>query len=69
VVGFIPAIFVFVFTYMNRGFHEGWPSSLGYAAATGTVCWVVFNWALNVVWPHSLVGDMMPILRSATGLL
>ena len=69
VVGFIPAIFIFVFTYMNRGFHEGWPSSLGYAAATGTVCWVVFNWALNVVWPHSLVGDMMPILRSATGLL
>ena len=69
VVGFIPAIFVFVFTYMNRGFHEGWPSSLGYATATGTVCWVVFNWALNVVWPHSLVGDMMPILRSATGLL
>ena len=69
VVGFIPAIFVFVFTYMNRGFREGWPSSLGYAAATGTICWVVFNWALNVVWPHSLVGDMMPILRSATGLL
>jgi len=69
VVGFIPAIFVFVFTYMNLGFREGWPSSLGYAAATGTVCWVVFNWALNVVWPHSLVGDMMPILRSATGLL
>jgi putative tricarboxylic transport membrane protein len=68
-IGFIPAIVVFVFAYMNWGFREGWPSSLGYAAATGTVCWVVFSWALSVAWPHSLVGDLVPILRSTTGLL
>ncbi len=68
-IGFIPAVVVFVFAYMNWGFREGWPSSLGYAAATGTVCWVVFNWALSVAWPHSLVGDLLPVLRSTTGLL
>ncbi len=68
-VGFIPAICLFIFAYMNWGFGEAWTSSLGYAAATTLVCWVVFNWALNVAWPHSLLGDMLPMLRTATGLI
>ena len=68
-VGFIPAICLFIFAYMSWGFDESWTSSLGYAAATTLVCWVVFHWALNVAWPHSLLGDMLPMLRTATGLI
>lgn len=68
-VGFIPAICLFVFAYMCWGFGEPWTDSLGYAAATTVLCWVVFNWALSVAWPHSLLGDALPALRAATGLI
>ncbi len=33
-IGFIPAIALFVFAYMRFGFGEPWLPSLGYAAAT-----------------------------------
>jgi len=69
VIGFIPAIFLFIFAYMTWGFDESWTNSLGYAAATTLVCWVVFNWALNVAWPHSFLGDALPMLRAVTGLI
>jgi putative tricarboxylic transport membrane protein len=68
-VGFIPAICLFVFAYMRWGFDESWESSLGYAVGTTIVCWLVFAWALSAIWPHSLLGDLLPALRSATGLI
>jgi putative tricarboxylic transport membrane protein len=68
-VGFIPAICLFIFAYMRLGFDESWASSLGYAVATTIVCWLVFDRALSAIWPHSLLGDMLPILRTATGLI
>jgi hypothetical protein len=43
--------------------------SLGYAAATTLVCWLVFDVALHAVWPRSLLGDMLPFLRAATGIM
>jgi TctA family transporter len=67
--GFIPAIGIFVFAYMKWGFKEPWMESLGFAAATATLCWAVFDWALLVPWPPSVLGDLLPGLRSATGLL
>jgi putative tricarboxylic transport membrane protein len=68
-IGFIPAIAVFVFAYMSFGFGEPWLHSLGYAAATALVCWAVFQWGLQVAWPQSLLGDLLPGLRAATGLI
>jgi len=44
-------------------------TSLGYGAATTLVCWIVFDWALNVAWPQSLLGNLVPALRAATGLM
>jgi TctA family transporter len=66
-IGFIPAIFVFVGVYMHWGFGEPPLASLGYAAATALFCWGVFDWALNVPWPQSLFGDTFPALRSRYG--
>ena len=54
---------------MKWGFKEPWIESLGFAAATTTLCWAVFDWALLVPWPQSMLGDLLPGLRSATGLL
>ncbi|MFZ3358298.1 MAG: tripartite tricarboxylate transporter TctB family protein, partial [Xanthobacteraceae bacterium] len=68
-IGFIPAIAVFVFAYMRFGFGEPWLPSLGFAAATTLICYIVFHWALQVAWPPSLLGDLFPALRSATRLI
>jgi hypothetical protein len=68
-IGFIPAIAVFVSAYMAFGFGEPPLPSLGYAAATTLLCWVVFHWALRVAWPQSLLGDLFPELRAVTGLI
>ncbi len=68
-IGFIPAIGIFVFAYMRWGFKEPWLEALGYAAATTVLCWAVFDWALLVPWPPSVLGDLFPDLREATGLI
>jgi len=68
VIGFIPAIAVFVCAYMRFGFGEPWPTALTFAAATTLVCYVVFHWALAVAWPPSLLGELFPALRDATRL-
>jgi putative tricarboxylic transport membrane protein len=68
-IGFIPAIAVFVFAYMCFGFGEPWLASLGYAAGTTLLCLIVFHWALQIAWPPSLLGDLFPALREATHLI
>ena len=68
-IGFIPAISLFVFAYMCFGFGEPALNSLGFAAATTILCWVVFHWALGVAWPQSLLGDLFPALRAYSGLV
>jgi hypothetical protein len=68
-IGFIPAIALFVFAYMHFGFGEPRLNSLGFAAATTLLCWVVFHWALGVAWPQSLLGDLLPGLREYSGLI
>jgi hypothetical protein len=68
-IGFVPAIALFIVAYMRFGFGEPWPASLGFAAATTLVCWVVFHWALGVAWPQSLLGDLFPALRASTRLI
>jgi len=67
-IGFIPAIAVFVCANMRFGFGEPWRTALGFAAATTLVCYVVFHWALAVAWPPSLLGELFPALRAATRL-
>ncbi len=69
VIGFIPAIALFILAYMRWGFGEPWTNSFGYAAATTCVCWIVFEWALKVAWPQSFIGNLVPALRASTGLI
>jgi len=68
-IGFIPAIGLFVFAYMRWGFGESWVNAIGYAAATTLACWGVFDRALHVAWPHSLLGNLLPELRASIGLI
>jgi TctA family transporter len=68
-VGFIPAIGIFVVLYMGLGFKQ----SLTRAAIFGTVvmlfCYLVFDRGLSVPWPQAVLGDVFPMLRDSTGLL
>jgi hypothetical protein len=68
-IGFIPAIAVFIVAYMRIGFGEPWRNAVAFALLTTLLCWLVFDWALAVVWPRSLLGDLFPDLRSAIGLI
>ncbi len=68
-IGFIPAIAVFVFSYMRFGFKEPARSSALFAVATALLCWVLFHELLAVAWPQSLLGDFFPELRAALGFI
>jgi len=69
VVGFIPAIAIFIFAYMHLGFKESPTSSAIYAVATALLCWGLFHKLLAVAWPQSLLGDYFPALRAALGFI
>jgi hypothetical protein len=68
-VGFLPAIAIFVFAYMHFGFREPLAHSAGFAAATVLLCWGLFDRILSVAWPGSLLGDLFPALRAAVGFI
>ena len=68
-IGFLPAMFVFVVAYTSLGFGErGW-RSLVYACVLVVGSWLIFDRGLHVPWPASVLGDFVPALRAATGFL
>jgi len=68
-VGFVPAIALFVGGYMRLAWGEPWRRAITAAAATTLFCWVVFDRGLAMPWPPALLGDAFPSLRDATALL
>jgi hypothetical protein len=54
---------------MSFGFGEPKLHALAYALGTTLLCWVVFQWGLQVAWPQSFLGDLFPALREATRLI
>jgi hypothetical protein len=69
VVGFIPAIAIFIVAYMHLGFKESLFSAVAYAAITTLLCWGLFHKLLAVAWPQSLLGDIFPALRATLGFI
>ncbi len=67
--GFLPAILLFVGGYMVLEGKERWRLALPLSVATTGFCWFVFDRLLALPWPRSLLGDLIPPLRAATGLL
>lgn len=68
-IGFIPAIGVFVVIYMGFGFREPLPRALVFGAAMALFCYALFDRGLSVPWPQAVLGDWMPALRDASGLM
>jgi putative tricarboxylic transport membrane protein len=68
-IGFIPAIGVFVVLYMGLGFREPLVRATVFGGAVALFCYSVFDRGLSVPWPQSVLGDILPALRDMTGLL
>jgi putative tricarboxylic transport membrane protein len=68
-VGFLPAIAIFVLGYMCVGFGEPALRAVAFAAVTALACWLLFDKVLAVAWPASLLGDLLPDVRSALGFI
>ena len=67
-IGFLPAIFVFVLGFMRIEGREPWPLALSIAGGTMVACWALFDRVLAMPWPHAILADWVPALRE-TGLL
>lgn len=68
-VGFVPAVGVFILAYMRFGFREGWTPTLVTACVVTLLCYAVFDRGLSVPWPQALLGDAVPWLRETTDLM
>jgi hypothetical protein len=68
-VGFIPAIAIFILVYMRFGFKEPAIHAAAFGLATALLCWVLFHQLLAVAWPQSFLGDLFPELRSQLGFI
>jgi uncharacterized membrane protein len=69
VVGFLAAILVFVTLFMIIEGKERAKLALPLSLATVAFCWMVFDRLLALPWPQAVLGDLVPPLRAATGLL
>jgi hypothetical protein len=68
-VGFIPAIGMFVVLYMALGFRQSPVRAAIFGLCVTVFCYLVFDRGLSVPWPQAVLGDIFPMLRDSTGLL
>lgn len=68
-VGFLPAMVVFVCANMKLAYGKTLRTGVLSGLAVGCFCWVVFHVLLHVIWPESLLGDIWPAARAATGFI
>jgi ABC-type proline/glycine betaine transport system permease subunit len=68
-IGLIPTAALFVFAYMAFGFRESKRKAAFCAVLLSLFFWGVFGHVLAVPWPAAVLGDRVPALRAATGLM
>jgi hypothetical protein len=68
-IGFLPAVVVFVAANMTLAYGKKLGTGIASAVVVGVFCWLVFHLLLQVAWPESVLGDLVPALRTATGFL
>lgn len=63
-LGFLPALLVFMLLYMRVHGRETWLTTLLVTGATFVVLSVIFDLIVHESWPHSVIGDLIPALRA-----
>ena len=64
VIGLIPAVPIFIISYMRVEGREKWKIVIPMAAAVVVLIYVVFDQLLAIPWPPTLVGTFFPILKA-----
>jgi hypothetical protein len=68
-IGLMPALGLYMFSYMSTAGKTPWPMALIVVASLWIGFYVLFAKLLHVPWPPSLLGDVFPDLREWTGRL
>lgn len=68
-IGLMPALGLYMFSYMSTAGKTPWPTALIVAVSLWIGFYVLFVKLLHVPWPPSLLGDVFPDLREWTGRL
>jgi TctA family transporter len=63
VIGLIPTVPLFVIAFMRLEAREPWYLVLPYAFIMGVFVYVIFDWALALPWPPTVLGEYFPDLR------
>jgi TctA family transporter len=64
VIGLIPAVPIFIISYMRFEGREKWKIVLPTAAAVVLLIYVVFDRLLAIPWPPTLLGSFFPVLKA-----
>jgi TctA family transporter len=64
VIGLIPAVPVFIISYMRIEGREKWKIVLPMATAVVVLIYVVFDQLLAIPWPPTLLGAFFPVLKA-----
>lgn len=64
VIGFLPTVPLFVLAFMWSENREPLPLRLKMAAGVTLFVWVVFDYALHIRWPDTLIGTLIPALQA-----
>jgi hypothetical protein len=68
-IGLLPALGLYVFSYMVTAGRTRWTLALAITASLWVGFYLLFVKLLHVPWPPSLLGDAFPDLREMTGRL
>ncbi|MBT7233490.1 MAG: tripartite tricarboxylate transporter permease [Rhodospirillaceae bacterium] len=67
-IGLLPAMLVFLVSYMRFQGRESWRMTLTIAIPTWIFAYLLFHRIVAVVWPKSFFGDWFPVIRSFQSL-
>ena len=68
VIGLLPAMLVFLIGCIRLQGRESWKTTLIVSLPVWFFSYMLFHQFVKLKWPHSLIGDILPFLRSITSL-
>ncbi len=68
VVGILPALLLFLIGNIRFEGKESWKMTLAVALPVWGFAYILFHSILRILWPHAVIGDWFPALRSIQAL-
>jgi hypothetical protein len=68
IIGFLPAILLFLLVYLRIAAGESWTMTLAISLSIGIAAYLLFHKLLSMPWPESVIGNLFPALRSINSI-